>query len=363
MQIHADIHLERDSGFTVDADLRIRDSGITALYGPSGSGKSTMLRLIAGLERGRKGDRITITADDETWHDRNNFVPVHRRGVGFVFQQQQLFPHLTVRGNLDYAIKRRHSDNGVDLSQIKEWLGLAPLLPQPVQQLSGGEAQRVSIARVLLSGARCILMDEPLGSIDVASRARILPYLDRLHRNLRLPLIYVSHSLEEITYLADELYLLDDGKIKASGSLFELASSLELNIDAGEAAASVLQCTIAGHEADYGLTRLDFDGCHLFVTARHREPGATLRVRIPARDVSITLEPPQQTSILNVIPTTVEEIQPPTESPGVLVRLGSGKQHILARITRKSLNNLNLTVGQQVYAQIKSVALLSDYED
>lgn len=363
MQIHADIHLERAGGFTVDAGLDIQDSGITALYGPSGSGKSTILRLIAGLERGGNRDRINIRAGDVTWHDERTFLPVHERGVGFVFQQQQLFPHLTVKGNLDYAIKRRHSNNGIGISQISEWLALEPLMSQPVQQLSGGEAQRVSIARVLLSGARCILMDEPLGSIDVASRARILPYLDRLHRNLQLPLVYVSHSLEEITYLADDLYLLEGGKIVASGSIFELGSSLELNIDAGDAAASVLQCTIAGHEPDYGLTRLDFDGGHLFVTARHRDPGATLRVRIPARDVSITLEPPQQTSILNIIPVKVEEIQPPSESAGVLVRLAGGKQHILARITRKSLSNLDLSVGQQVYAQIKSVALLSDYED
>lgn len=363
MQIEAEIHLTRASGFSIEAGLTIPDSGVTALYGPSGSGKSTILRLIAGLERAGKGDSVTIRAGEEVWHDRDTFVPVHKRGIGYVFQQHQLFPHLTVKGNLDYATRRRHTNNGIDIDQISDWLALDDLMSKPVQQLSGGEAQRASIARVLLSGARCILMDEPLGSIDHSARARILPYLDRLHRNLQLPFIYVSHSLEEINYLADELYLLDNGRIKASGSIFELGSSVELNTEAGEEAAAVIECVIAGHESDYGLTRLEFEGARLFVTARHRKPGAALRVRIPARDVSITLSPPEHTSILNVIQATVEEIQGPTDQPGILVRLAIGSQHILARITRKSLDNLVLETGQQVYAQIKSVALLSDYED
>lgn len=363
MQIEADINLTRANGFAVEASLKIADAGVTALYGPSGSGKSTILRLIAGLERGGKDDRIIIKAGDDIWHDNERFVPVHRRGIGFVFQQHQLFPHLTVRGNLDYAIKRRHTDNGIDLAQISDWLALESLMSKPIQQLSGGEAQRASIARVLLSGARCILMDEPLGSIDQMARARILPYLDRLHRNLQLPFVYVSHSLEEINYLADQLYLLDAGRIKASGSIFQLGSSLELNRGAGEDAAAVVECVLAGHEADYNLTQLEFEGARLFVTTRHRQPGSVLRVRIPARDVSIALSPPERTSILNVIQTTVEEIETPSLNPGVLVRLAIGRQHILARITRKSLDKLDLKKGQQVYAQIKSVALLSDYED
>lgn len=363
MQIEADIHLTRTSGFSVEASLTIPDTGVTALYGPSGSGKSTILRLIAGLERGSKSDRVTIKAGENIWHDRHTFVPVHQRGIGYVFQHHQLFPHLTVKGNLDYAIKRRHTNNGIDIDQISDWLALGSLMSKPVQQLSGGEAQRASIARVLLSGAKCILMDEPLGSIDHSARARILPYLDRLHRNLQLPFVYVSHSLEEINYLADELYLLDDGRIKASGSIFELGSSVELNTGAGEEAAAVIECIIAGHEADYGLTLLKFEGARLFVTERHREPGTALRVRIPARDVSIALMPPKDTSILNVIQTTVEEIQRAAQGPGVLLRLAIGKQHILARITRKSLDKLDLKTGQRVYAQIKSVALLSDYED
>jgi len=308
MDITADIHLTRDEGFILDVNIVVKPRGITALYGPSGSGKSTLLRLLAGLERqaSRKdGDRITVTCGNTVWQDETTFVTPEKRGIGFVFQQQQLFPHLTVLGNLQFAMRRQHVQNGIDPDQVHEWLDLSPLLGKQVSQLSGGEAQRVSIARVLLNGAKCILMDEPLGSIDSASRSRILPYLDRLHRNLQIPMVYVSHSYEEITCLADNLYVLEGGKITSKGSLMDLSSTLELNWAEGESAAAVVQCTVVKHDTEYRLSELDFEGARIFVNAENFNVGEPLRVRIPARDVSITTTAPENSSILNIIEVEV----------------------------------------------------------
>ena len=352
-------HISRPSGFTLDVDLEIKPNGITALYGPSGSGKSTILKLLAGLERGGKGDSIELTSEGTTWQNNNTFLPPEKREVGLVFQQQQLFPHLTVQGNLQFAQQRRHVNTGLDLEQINEWLDLSSLLEKKVDQLSGGEAQRVAIARVLLNGAKCILMDEPLGSIDNPSRSRILPYLDKLHKNLNIPMVYVSHSFEEITHLADYLYVLEKGRIKFEGPMIEMSSSLALNAGEGDLAATVIQCTVDNFDDEYGLTELDFEGTALFVNADNPKPGNRVRVRIPARDVSIVLQKPSDTSILNILAVDIVSFTD-TQSPSVLVKLKHKQQFILARITRKSLDSLHLQPGQQVYAQIKSVALIND---
>ena len=359
MEIRADIHLTRSAGFILDMNITVQPNGITALFGPSGSGKSTLLRLLAGLERGTVQDRIRITSDDTVWQDETTFVPPEKRGIGFVFQQQQLFPHLNVQENLLFALNRQHTQNDLDADQVYEWLNLMPLLDKNVNQLSGGEAQRVAIARVLLNGARCILLDEPLGSIDTASRSRILPYLDRLHRNLQIPMVYVSHSYEEISYLADYLFVLEDGKIKSKGSLPELSSTLELNSAEGDSAAAVIQCRVSRHDLTYRLSELDFEGAKIFVNAENYQVDDSVRLRIPARDVSIATSQPVNSSILNILEVEVVSFE---ESPGpsILVRLRRNNQFILARITRKSLNILNIQPGQKVYAQIKSVALLME---
>lgn len=359
MEIRADIHLTRSAGFILDMNITVQPNGITALFGPSGSGKSTLLRLLAGLERGTVQDRIRITSDDTVWQDETTFVPPEKRGIGFVFQQQQLFPHLNVQENLLFALNRQHTQNDLDADQVYEWLNLMPLLDKNVNQLSGGEAQRVAIARVLLNGARCILLDEPLGSIDTASRSRILPYLDRLHRNLQIPMVYVSHSYEEISYLADYLFVLEDGKIKSKGSLLELSSTLELNSTEGDSAAAVIQCRVSRHDLTYRLSELDFEGAKIFVNAENYQVDDSVRLRIPARDVSIATSQPVNSSILNILEVEVVSFE---ESPGpsILVRLRRNNQFILARITRKSLNILNIQPGQKVYAQIKSVALLME---
>jgi molybdate transport system ATP-binding protein len=357
--ISLNAHINRPSGFTLNVELEIKPNGITALYGPSGSGKSTILKLLAGLERGGIDDNIKLVSEGITWQDKDTFLVPEKRGTGLVFQQQQLFPHLTVEGNLQFAMKRQHTQTGLDLEQINEWLDITSLYAKKISQLSGGEAQRVAIARVLLNGARYILMDEPLGSIDSSSRSRILPYLDRLHKNLNIPMVYVSHSFEEITHLADYLYVLENGRIKIEGPMLELSSSLELNAGEGELAATVIECMVDKFDEQYGLTELAFEGTTIFVNADNPIPGNTVRVRVPARDVSIVLNKPIDTSILNVLEVEVISFSE-YYGPSVLIKLRHKRQFILARITRKSLDSLKLQTGQMVYAQIKSVALIND---
>jgi molybdate transport system ATP-binding protein len=360
MFINAAISLTRPSGFSLEVAMAIKPRGVTALYGPSGSGKTTVLKLLAGLEDGSRGDQINISSDGNIWQDASHFVPPHKRHVGYVFQQPQLFPHLDVRGNLAYASKRAGSQPSAPLAQVCDWLGINHLLTASPAKLSGGEAQRVAIARVLLSGARCLLMDEPLGSVDHAARLQILPYLDRLRRLLDIPIVYVSHGLDEITYLADEVYMLEQGRIKAFGTVFELASSLTLNSQEGDVAAAVVEARVEHHDQAFGLTCLRLDSQSIYVSRCAQSPGTPIRLRIPARDVSLALQVPAQTSILNVLEGVISDIEPLSASPSLLVRVQVGGQYILSRITRKSLQQLELQPGKAVYVQIKTVALLSD---
>mgnify|MGYP006136962507 FL=1 len=360
MQITAKIHLTRASGFTLAVDLTVKPTGVTALYGPSGSGKSTVLRLLAGLEHTKASDPILISSDDQIWHDEKQFVPPHLRDIGYVFQQPQLFPHLSVRGNLEYAVKRRRGNQNLTLQQVSGWLGINHLLDARPTSLSGGEAQRVAIARVLLSGARCLLMDEPLGAIDYAARLQILPYIDGLRRVLDIPIVYVSHALDEITYLADEVYMLDKGRVTANGRIFDLASSLTLNSHEGEAVAAVIEGVVDSHDPDYGLSRLTLSSQSIYVSLCGQPPGTKVRLRIPARDVSLTLQAPIQTSILNVLKGVVSEIETASAKPSLLVKIKIDDHYILSRITRKSLTQLELSPGKAVFIQIKTVALLTD---
>lgn len=357
--ITARLKLKRSSGFTLDVDIAL-EPRVTALYGPSGSGKTTILRLIAGLERPGPNDIIDVASDNETWQSGTTYLPSHKRQVGVVFQQPQLFPHLTVHGNLDYALKRAGGKPAAAFDQVCDWLDLGPLLNQYPHELSGGQAQRVAIGRVLMSRVQCILMDEPLGSVDEATKARILPYLDRLHRELRIPIAYVSHSLFEVNYLADHVYMINDGRVVAAGSVFETSSSLAFNRDQGEEVATVIECETVAFDDTWQLAELRLGDSPLFLTTSRIEPGRKLRVRVPARDVSIARSKPVDTSILNVLPATIDEIS--TSGASALIRLQLGRQYLLARITRKSLDTLGLEQGQAVFAQIKGVALLTDHD-
>jgi molybdate transport system ATP-binding protein len=338
----------------IAADLPAR--GITAVYGPSGSGKTSLLNCIAGLAPA--GTSGTVALGDTVWQGAGTFLPAWQRAVGYVFQQARLLPHLNVRGNLLYGAQRRHGGD-LSLAQVSAWLGLDELLERPVNELSGGQQQRVAIGRALLAAPDVLLLDEPLSGLDGVARRTLIGHLQRLRRELDLPVIYVSHDIEEVTRLADHVVLLRDGAIEAQGSLLELCSRLDTSLSHAQQAGAVLLGRVRAHDNEYALSELDVDGRTLFVSRLAAAPGETCRVRIPARDVSVSRERPAASSILNSLPVELAEIEETTDSR-VLLKLRLQQQHLLARITRRSREQLALRVGEPLYAQVKSVALLSE---
>jgi molybdate transport system ATP-binding protein len=354
--ISAQFRLQRDV-FLLDAAFEAPVRGVTALFGPSGCGKTTLLRCIAGLERTSGSLRV----NGLTWQSDREFVPVHRRPLGYVFQEASLFPHLTVRANLEYGYKRiAAEDRKVGIDQVIEWLGLENLVKRrDPANLSGGERQRVAIGRALLTSPRLLLMDEPLAALDAISKQEILPYLERLHRELDIPVLYVSHALDEVARLADHLVLLEHGRVIASGALYETLARLDLPTAHFDDTGVVIEAELAQHDEQYHLSRLDFPGGQLWVGRVAQPFGTLLRARVLARDVSIATQAPQGSSINNILNARIEEIR--DEGPDkVLVRMkiGEGRQ-ILSRITRRSRDHLGLQHGMYVCAQVKSVALMS----
>ncbi len=344
--------------FTLDVDLTLPGQGVTALFGHSGSGKTTCLRAIAGLER---ASEAYVAVGGEVWQDerRGVFLPPHRRALGMVFQEASLFPHLSVRANMEFGQKRASTATiGFRLPDVADMLGIGRLLDRQPAQLSGGERQRVAIARALLASPRILLMDEPLAALDLKRKLEILPYLERLHRELSIPVIYVSHAPDEVARLADHLVLLDAGRVVASGPLNDVLGRIDLPAAFADDAGVVIETMIAGHEPDQ-LTRLEFGGGTLFVSQLEEPVGTALRCRIHAKDVSLAMAPPGQTTILNCLEATVVEMAP-TDTPGhLLVRLDACGENLLARITRRSADKLGIRPGQAVHAQVKSVALLA----
>ena len=356
-RITARFRIERPD-FLLDVHLDLPGRGVTALFGHSGSGKTTCLRAMAGLERAPGG---YFALGDEVWQDeaRGVFVPTHRRALGYVFQEASLFPHLSVRGNLEFGHKRSAgAAAGVQLDEIAGLLGIAHLLERRPESLSGGERQRAAIARALLAAPRLLLMDEPLAALDLKRKLEILPYLERLHDRLSIPIVYVSHAPDEVARLADHLVLLDAGRVVASGSLSETLARIDLPAVFADDAGVVLDTMLAAHEPD-ALSRLDFAGGSLRVAQRPEPLGARLRCRIHARDISLALHEPEASSILNILPGIVADIAP-LDTPGhVLVRVEVGGTPLLARITQRSCRELGLQPGQPVWVQIKAVALLN----
>jgi len=345
-------------GFALHADIQLPARGITALFGPSGSGKTTLLRCIAGLERTAGG---LLRIHDEVWQDGAKFLPVHRRRLGYVFQEASLFPHLSVRRNLEYGWQRiPAAERKVQLEQVVEWLGLSKLIARnDPSTLSGGERQRVAVGRALLTSPSLLLMDEPLSALDATSKQEILPYLECLHSELETPVIYVSHVLDEVARLADHLVLLEQGRVIANGALNNTLSRLDLPTAHLDNAGAVIAAKVAVHDEEYHLTRLDFSGGSLWVSKVEHAAGAPVRARVLARDVSIAMTAPKDSSISNILAARVAEIQ--DEGPDkVSVRLTIGDEHVLlSRITRRSRDQLGLAVGMEVFAQVKSVALIA----
>ena len=341
-------------GFALDVDLSLPERGITALFGPSGSGKTTILRCMAGLERSRDG---FLSVAGEAWQDRGIFLPTHKRPLGLVFQEASLFPHLTVRRNLQYGMKRAGNTEGFE--SMLDLLDLRALLDRAPNSLSGGERQRVAIARALLTRPRLLLMDEPLAALDMKRRQEILPCLERLHDELSIPVLYVSHSLDEVARLADHLALIENGRVMAAGPLRDILARPDLCAAFAGEAGAVLETTVAAHESD-GLTRLEFPGGRLFIAGDAHAPGSRLRCRIRASDVSLSLSAHTDTSILNTLPATVVSVAD-ADTPGhVLVQLQptGGESLLLARITERSRQALAIAPGLAVIAQVKSVAIL-----
>ena len=344
--------------FTLDVDLRLPGRGVTALFGASGSGKTSCLRCIAGLEQAATG---LLEVNGKRWLDteRGLFVPPHRRAVGYVFQDANLFSHLSVRRNLEFGLKRVPSTKRrVAWDQAVQLLGIEHLLQRSPERLSGGERQRVAIARALLTSPSILLMDEPLAALDHRRKAEILPYLERLHDELEIPLVYVSHAPDEVARLADYLVLLEGGRLIAQGELRDTLARLDLPTAFSDDAGVVIESEIAEHDPHYHLTRLTFPGGEVLVARREESVGKRLRFRVHARDVSLTLQRAEGTSISNLLPARVEEVAAADTPAHVLVRLDAKGTALLARITRRSADQLGVTPGKVLWAQIKTVALL-----
>jgi molybdate transport system ATP-binding protein len=352
--IRADFKLQLES-FALDISFCAPNRGVTALFGPSGSGKTTLLRCIAGLESATGSLQI----NGDVWQDDTKFLDTHRRPLGYVFQESSLFPHMSVRANLEYGLKRiPQSERKVPLEQVVEWLGLGRLIERgDPAKLSGGERQRIAIGRALLTSPRLLLMDEPLSALDTGSKQEILPYLERLHRELNIPVLYVSHALDEVARLADHLVLLEQGRVIASGALQETLARLELPTAHLDDAGAVIEAAVAQHDEKYHLTRLDFPGGQLWVGRVDQPFGSVVRARVLARDVSIATQQPQGTSINNILKAHIDEIR--DEGPDkVIVRMRVGESNmLLSRITRRSRDHLGLVNGMEVFAQAKSVVL------
>ncbi|WP_417312624.1 molybdenum ABC transporter ATP-binding protein [Ectopseudomonas khazarica] len=346
-------------GFRLDVDLDLPSRGVSALFGHSGSGKTSCLRCFAGLDRPREG---YLQVAGERWQDSasGDFLPAHRRAIGYVFQDANLFPHLSVRGNLEFGQRRIAArERKVALDQALELLGIGHLLERLPSALSGGERQRVGIARALVTSPRLLLMDEPLASLDLKRKQEVLPYLERLHEELDIPVIYVSHAPDEVARLADHLVLLEDGQVRASGPLKELLLRTDLPFASEDDAEAVIDGQASAYDARYGLVELCLPGSE----ARLRLPHAALpaqqrvRVKIKARDVSLSLQRAEGSSLLNLLPVTVDSWQ--VLDAQVLLTLRLGEQRLLARITRYSFDQLGIHAGQAIWAQIKSVSLLA----
>nr|VFJ57320.1 MAG: molybdate transport system ATP-binding protein [Candidatus Kentron sp. FM]VFJ57888.1 MAG: molybdate transport system ATP-binding protein [Candidatus Kentron sp. FM]VFK11814.1 MAG: molybdate transport system ATP-binding protein [Candidatus Kentron sp. FM] len=346
--------------FRLDAQREIPGTGVTALFGRSGSGKTTLLRCIAGLERVQDG---FVSVNGECWQDTHTgrFVPPHKRALGFVFQDGRLFGHLTVAANLFYGHRRTPKDRRrAEPGEITDILGLGPLLGRYPGTLSGGEKQRVALGRALMNSPRLLLMDEPMTGLDGARKEEVMPYLEALRFRFHIPFVYVSHDMGEITRVADWLVLMEDGRTHQAGPLAGMLARTDLPIAREEDAGAVLSVVVARHDEGFHLTEVHFAGGRLLIPRTRRGIGERLRLRVHARDVSLTLDPPGRTSILNVITARVMEVA--AQGPGrVLVRLDAGGVPLLARITEKSCHELGLREGLpgglRVHAQIKSVAL------
>lgn len=342
-------------GFTLDVDLNLPGQGVTALYGPSGSGKTTLLRCLAGLEHTATG---RLVFQDRVWQDHRTWVPTHKRPLGYVFQEPSLFDHLTARGNLHYGQRRAGLQQSQAMDRAIELLGIGHVLDRRVEHLSGGERQRVALARALASGPQILLMDEPLAALDPQRKLEILPYLEALRDEFRIPMVYVSHSPDEVARLADYLVVLSGGQVQSRGVLTEVMSRIHQPFQSEQDAGVVLDVTVSERDEHWHLVRFEFAGGGVWAADMGQRVGHRARMRVLARDVSLALSRPTDSSILNGMPGVVEQLVDDTH-PGLLrVRVHVGDSHLLARVTRRSAEVLGLKSGLSVWVQVKTAALI-----
>lgn len=354
MSIEVDFSLNRPGGFALNVQFATPGRGVTALFGHSGSGKTTVLRCIAGLQHAKGSFRI----NGETWQDETKHLPTHQRPIGYVFQEASLFPHMNVQKNLSYSARAsgaKHSDIAFD--DVVELLGIPKLLQRRPINLSGGERQRVAIARALLSNPRLLLMDEPMSALDHNAKQAIMPYLERLHNELDIPAIYVSHDPNEVAQLAERLIYLENGTVKASGPVQKMLTSLALPMAGFEDASAILEGKVSSHDDSYHLTYLNCSGNRIALPKENIEIGTHVRIQVHAKDVSLSLKAHHDSSILNIIPALIVDIKQANPAQLLIQLQLEDDQTLLARITRKSGFAMSLSIGSLVYAQIKSVAL------
>ena len=353
--LHIQLSLQRPR-FSLDVDLTLPSQGITVLFGPSGSGKTTVLRCVAGLEQplGR------VIVGHEVWQDSttHTFRPTWRRDLGYVFQEASLFEHLTVHKNLAYGVSRVARDAGTHaLTAAIELLGIGHLLDRRPSTLSGGERQRVAIARALATQPKILLLDEPLSSLDLARRQEVLPWLDQLHRELQIPVLYVTHAMEELTRLADHVVLMHEGTSTMQGPVSELLSNVQFARRVGLDAGSVLSGEVEAHDPEVHLSRIRVHDVTWWVRQMDLSPGSPVRLHIRANDVSLALSEPQDSSIQNRVQGIVESIVEDAHPAQCIVSVRCDGGLILSRVTLKAVKAFDLSVGRSVWCQIKSVAL------
>lgn len=362
--LHLQLKMNR-SAFKLDVDLQLPGQGITAIFGPSGSGKTTLLRAVAGLEKNQQG-RIQIGAN--AWQDTQQGIdlPTWQRPLGYVFQESSLLPHLSVTDNLHFGLKRALKSSGNAQTEVAkalqasiELLGIGSLLQRMPDQLSGGERQRVAIARAIAMQPQLLLMDEPLASLDAARRQEIFPWLSKLRDELKMPMLYVTHSAEEVTRLADHLVVLDQGQVKAQGPVSAVLTQVVNPVVVGEDAGALIEGRIGEVDGQWYLSRVDFEGGSVWMRDAGLPVGKAVRIRILARDVSLATSEPHNTSIQNQLRCSIQSITPDAHPSQVMVVLKCGANEVLARVTKRAVEELGLQVGQPLWAQVKSVALVA----
>lgn len=354
--LHGQVSLTKENFQLDTGSFQIPATGVTAIFGHSGSGKTTFLRCLAGFEPHAEGEVFFL---QQAWLKNGRSLPTHKRALGYVFQEASLFPHLNVKQNLKYGLKRAKHKGEVRYMQVIDWLGLEHLLARSVANLSGGERQRVSIARALLTQPKILMMDEPMASLDLFSKRAIMPYLERLRDELEIPILYISHSPEEVERLADHVMFMEQGRIVSFEPIEQSLNREGTPLYQSGEPRSVLSATIAEHLEDDGLTRVQAGEAELFVPKIDKPVGDGVRVVIAAKLVSLMAQQPQDTSMLNHLPVTLESIEELNRFSVLLkLRIKQEPWPLLAQITKRSCKHLDLQVGQSWIAAIKSASIL-----